>query len=121
MRDNIYNTDLLNIKYSEKANEDSKKSKSSSKEKSSSLSSESNSIKLEPDSKLEYSFNIFEILITQFFKCFMCKRIKIKNKIKENANKLLNKKLDIITYIRNMILFDILHRTILDNKRNVVL
>ena len=121
MRDNIYNTDLLNIKYSEKANEDSKKSKSSDKEKSSSLSSESNSIKLEPDSKLEYSFNIFEILITQFFKCFMCKRIKIKNKINENANKLLNKKLDIITYIRNMILFDILHRTILDNKRNVVL
>ena len=121
MRDNIYNTDLLNIKYSEKANEDSKKSKVSCKEKSSSLSSESNSIKLDPDSKLEYSFNIFEILITQFFKCFMCKRIKIKNKINENANKLLNKKLDIITYIRNMILFDILHRTILDNKRNDVI
>ncbi len=26
IRDNIYNTDLLNIKYSEKRNEDSKKS-----------------------------------------------------------------------------------------------
>ena len=121
MKDNLYNTDLLNIKYSEKENEDSKKSKSSSKGKSSSLSSESGSIKLEPDSKLEYSFNIFEILITQFFKCCMCKRIKIKDKINENANKLLNKKLDIITYIRNMILFDIFHRTILDNKRNDVI
>ena len=114
IRDNIYNTDLLNIKYKDK-------SKVSDKEKSSSLTSESNNIELEPDSKLEYSFNIFEILITQFFKCYMCKRIKIKDKINENANKLLNKKLDIITYIRNMILFDILHRTILDNKRNDII
>ena len=45
----------------------------------------------------------------------------IKNTINENANKLLNKKLDIITYIRNMILFDIMQNTLLDDDRNDII
>ena len=90
-------------------------------EKSSSFSSESNHRKREKILKVENSFNIFEIIITQIFKCCMCKRITIKNRINENANKLLNKKLDIITYVRNMILFDIMQKTLLDNDRNDII
>ena len=90
-------------------------------EKSSSFSSESNHRKREKVLKVENSFNIFEIIITQIFKCCMCKRMSIKNRINENANKLLNKKLDIITYVRNMILFDIMQKTLLDNDRNDII
>ena len=114
----INNTDLINIKINEKVN---KYQKESSKEQSSSFSFDSKEIKPEYISKLENSFNLFEIVITEFFKCCMCERINIKNKMNENANKLLNKKLDIITYIRNMILFDIINTTILDNDRNDII
>ena len=102
----------------EKLDEDSKES---SKEKSSSFSFDSNTGKSEYNLKIESSFNIFEIIITEFFKCCMCKRLSMKNKINENANKVLNKKLDIITYIRNMILFDIMNKTILDNEINDII
>ena len=71
--------------------------------------------------KIKNSFNIFEIIITQFFKCCMCRNMKIKNIVYENANKIINKKLDIIAYVRNMILFDIINRTILsDDKKDII-
>ena len=71
--------------------------------------------------KVKYSFNFFEIVITQFLKCCMSKSMKIKNYINQNANEIIYDKLNIITYIRNMILFDILNRTFLDdNKKEIV-
>ena len=51
----------------------------------------------------------------------MSKRMTIKNNVNENANEIINKKLDIITYIKNMILFDIMNRTIIDNERNDII
>ena len=67
------------------------------------------------------SFNLFEIVIAQFLKCCMCQNLSIKNKVNQNANKIINKKLDIITYIRNMFIFDIMNRTILDDdKKNIL-
>ena len=45
----------------------------------------------------------------------------IKNDANENANKIIYKKLDIINYIRNMILFDIMSQTILDDERNDII
>ena len=114
----INNTDLIIKKIKNKIN---KYSKESSKEKSFSSSFDSNDINSDYISKIESSFNIFEIVITEFFKCCMCRRMSIKNKMNENANKLLNKKLDIITYVRNMILFDIMTKTILDDERNNII
>ena len=71
--------------------------------------------------KVKNSFNIFEIIITQFFKCFMSKKMKIKGSVNENANEIIYKKLDIITYVRNMILFDIINRTILsEDKKDII-
>ena len=51
----------------------------------------------------------------------MCKNMKIKNNINENANDIINQKLDVILYIRNMILFDIMNQTIIDNERNDII
>ena len=45
----------------------------------------------------------------------------IKNNLNENANEIINKKLDIITYVRNMILFDIMNQTIIDKERNDII
>ena len=71
--------------------------------------------------KIEYKFNILEIFITQFLSCCMCNNMKIKNNINENANDIINQKLDVILYIRNMILFDIMNQTIIDNERNDII
>ena len=51
----------------------------------------------------------------------MSKKMKIKGSVNENANEIIYKKLDIITYVRNMILFDIINRTILsDDKKDII-
>ena len=71
--------------------------------------------------KVENSFNIFEIVITQFFKCCMSESMKIKNEANERANNILYRKMDIMNYSRNMILFDIINQTILDdNKKKII-
>ena len=71
--------------------------------------------------KVENSFNILEIIITQFFKCCMTKSMKIKQEANEMANKILFKKLDVITYSRNMILFDIINQTILGSDKKPII
>ena len=71
--------------------------------------------------KVNYSFNIFEIIITQIFKCCMCERMKIKNTAHEKANELIYNKLDVISYVRNMILFDIINQTILDDRHKPII
>ena len=71
--------------------------------------------------KIKNSFNIFEIIITQIFKSCMSRNIKIKDIVYENENKIINKKLDIITYVRNMILFDIINNIIIsDNNKDII-
>ena len=114
----INNTDLIIKKIKNKID---KYSKESSKEKSSSSSFDTKNIDAEYISKIESSFNLFEIVVTEFLKCCVCRRMAIKSKMHENANKLLNNKLDIITYVRNMILFDIITKTILDDDRNNII
>ena len=74
------------------------------------------------EKKIENSFNIFEIIAIEFFsRCLICKDVHIKNQLNENANKIIYKKLDIITYIRNMILFDIINEILLDNKKKDII
>ena len=46
----------------------------------------------------------------------MSKTMKIKNKANEKANEIIFNKLDVIYYVRNMILSDIINQTILDNE-----
>ena len=48
----------------------------------------------------------------------MCKNISIKKDANQKAKIILYKKMDIITYIRNMLLFDIINKTIINNNNN---
>jgi len=67
--------------------------------------------------KVENSFNVFEVIITQFFKCCICGNMKIKNEVNEKANELLFKKMDIITHVRNQLLFDVINQIIIDDNK----
>ena len=71
--------------------------------------------------KIQNSFNIFEIVLSQFFCCFLCGNLKVKNDMNEKANKIIFKKMDVVTYVRNMILFDLFNQNSLDdNKKNII-
>ena len=70
----------------------------------------------EDKKKINYNFNIFEIIFAFFCKCCLCKKLKLKNIINEKASDFLNINLDIVSYIRNQILFDIINETILDEQ-----
>ena len=70
---------------------------------------------------ISYDFNIIEVLGATIFKCCQSKKIQIKNNLYEKANSILNSKLDIILYVRNMILFDIINETIFGTgEKNIV-
>ena len=67
-----------------------------------------------------FTFNIFEIIISSFCKCCMTKELTLKKNINNKATELLYNKLDIITYIRNMILLDVINETLLgDDKKEI--
>ena len=53
--------------------------------------------------------------------CCMRKKVKIKNDLNEKAVNILNNKLDIVLYIRNMILFDIINETIIDSSKKSII
>ena len=71
--------------------------------------------------QINFSFNLYEIITTSFLRLCMTKNMILKNKLKIKANNFLNKKLDIIVYIRNMIIFDLVNQIILDdNKKDII-
>ena len=51
----------------------------------------------------------------------MTKKLYLKNKIYIKANNILLSKLDLISYVRNMILIDILNETLLDNNQRYII
>ena len=71
--------------------------------------------------KIEYSFNIFEVIGVLLFKCCLSGNLSLKKNINDKANKILYQKLDISLYLRNMLLFDIINQTILeDNIKHII-
>ena len=71
---------------------------------------------------IKYSFNGFEIILSSFCKIFrLSKNLELKVDFKEKATNILNTKLDIILYIRNMILFDIMNETILSESNKDII
>ena len=73
------------------------------------------------EKRIKYYFSIFEILISQIFSCCMKKKLEIKNNLNNKANDIIFQKVDIILYIRNMILFDIMNKTLLDNNKKTII
>ena len=69
---------------------------------------------------LTFTFNIFEIIISSFCKCCITKELTLKKNINNKATELLYNKLDIVTYIRNMILLDVINEILLgDDKKDI--
>jgi hypothetical protein len=68
--------------------------------------------------KIDYSYNIFEIIISSFLCCCMSKKLKRKKNLTEKANALLYNKLDIVLFVRNMILLDIINETLVNNNNS---
>lgn len=70
--------------------------------------------------KIKYKFNIFEVICASFFDCCLPKNLSRKHNINEKANNILFRKLDIVLFVRNMILIDLINDTMLaKNKKNI--
>ena len=63
--------------------------------------------------KVEYDFNICEVLGSTVCRCCQSKELKVKYNLNQKANSILFSKLDIVLYVRNMILLDIMNKTFL--------
>ena len=67
--------------------------------------------------KNNYRFNIFEIIIISFCKCNFTKQLTLKKNAYNIVSNTLNRKLDIISYIKNMLINEVIKDVIL-NSRN---
>lgn len=77
--------------------------------------------KMKEENNQEFYFNIMEVIISYTCRCCMTKKLAIKKNIKDKANEIIYNKLDIVTYIRNMIFIDIINETILgENIRDII-
>ena len=72
----------------------------------------------EKTENFDYSYNILEIIISTFFCCCMSSKLKKKNIINEQSNNFLYNKLDIVLFVRNMILLDIMNETLINDNNN---
>ena len=76
------------------------------------------------NSKINYSYNICEVIVSSFLCPFMTEKLKKKKNITLKANTLLHNKLDIFLYIKNQFLIDYMKLTLLDanseNKKSLI-
>ena len=64
----------------------------------------------------KYYLNIFEIIIFSFFDCCcLTSKLQIKNNLYKKIKIVLNKNLDIVYYIRNMLLFENINTHLLNS------
>ena len=73
------------------------------------------------EEEIYFSYNIFEIILDTFFFCCLPKYLERKRKLTEKSNNLLNKNLDVTLYVKNVLLFDIMQKTLLDDRRNGII
>ena len=66
--------------------------------------------------KINYDYNIFEFIFLPFCKCCLSKNLELKKNYNEKSSNFLSNNLDIVSYVRNQILFNIINEIILDEK-----
>lgn len=108
---------MLNFKYNDKNDIDLNESIGTNMEE---YSSDSGRPKKKKNYKVENDYNIFEIIITQFFKCCMCTDMKLKNDANEKAYEILYRKLDAANFVRNSILFEVLNKTTIEKSKKPI-
>ena len=70
--------------------------------------------------RINYKFNLLEIIKVYLFKRCISDNLKTKIDINNKANNLLYNKLDIIVYIKSMLLFDIIIQMLLDSDKKYI-
>ena len=63
---------------------------------------------------IKYEFNLLEIIFVSICKCCLLKKLRIKYNINEKAVNIINNSLDIVSFVQNVMLFNIINETILD-------
>ena len=71
-------------------------------------------------SRINYKFNLLEIIKVYLFKRCISENLKTKIDLNIKANNLLYNKLDIIVYIKSMLLFDIIIQMLLDSDKKYI-
>ena len=64
---------------------------------------------------IRYEFNMLEIFIVSICKCCLMKKLDIKHNIHEKAVNIINNSLDVVSFVQNVMLFNIINETILDD------
>ena len=64
--------------------------------------------------KINYEYNFFDMINITLCKCCISNNLKIKSELNVKANQILFNKMDIIVFIRNMFLLDIIMQIIFD-------
>ena len=64
---------------------------------------------------IKYEFNILEIFFVSICNCCLLKKLGIKYNINKKAVNIINNSLDIVAYVQNVMLFNIINETILDD------
>ena len=73
------------------------------------------------EEKIEFKYHLYDKIKDFICKCCLSKKNKIKNELYEKSKELLDKKLDIVLYVRNTILLDIINEILLDSEtRHIV-
>ena len=80
-----------------------------------------NTKKIDDNGHINNTYNIFELFITQFFGSCLLNNLNIKNNAINKAKKILFKKLDVIKYIRNMILFERINQTNINDNEKILM
>ena len=68
--------------------------------------------------KIKYTYNIFEIIFSSFLFCCISNKLKLKKNITEKANNILYNKLDIVLFVRNMFILDIMNEILINDNNN---
>ena len=68
----------------------------------------------------KYSINICEIIIISFCKCCLTSKIKLKKQFHEKINNILCNNLDIVFYIKNMLLIEVMNDVLLNSSNKDV-
>ena len=73
------------------------------------------------DKKIEYEYHLYDKLRTIICKFCLSKELRIKNDLNEKAIDILDNKLDIVAYVRNMIIIDIINEIIIENNTEYII
>jgi len=69
---------------------------------------------------INYNYNLLDILKNLFFRCNISNELKTKNDLNNKANQILFNKMDIVVYIRTMLIFDIICQILFNEHKKYV-